>query len=40
MVERNPGSRDAWKFVLPGDTGYSTDFKVIRKRLRATAAVA
>ena len=35
MVERNPGASDAWRFLFPGDTGYSADFKAIRARLGA-----
>ena len=35
MVERRPGAADAWRFLFPGDTGYSADFKAIRARLGA-----
>jgi L-ascorbate metabolism protein UlaG (beta-lactamase superfamily) len=35
MVERNPGASDAWRFLFPGDTGYSADFRAIRERLGA-----
>ena len=35
MVERRPGASDAWRFLFPGDTGYSADFKAIRERLGA-----
>jgi N-acyl-phosphatidylethanolamine-hydrolysing phospholipase D len=33
MVERRPGASDAWRFLFPGDTGYSADFRAIRQRL-------
>lgn len=33
MVEHKPDATDAWRFLFPGDTGYSADFKVIRERL-------
>jgi L-ascorbate metabolism protein UlaG (beta-lactamase superfamily) len=35
MVERKPGASDAWRFLFPGDTGYSADFRAIRERLGA-----
>lgn len=35
MVERKPGAADAWRFLFPGDTGYSADFRAIRQRLGA-----
>lgn len=35
MVEHKPAAADAWRFLFPGDTGYSSDFKAIRQRLGA-----
>jgi len=35
MVERRPGASVAWRFLFPGDTGYSADFRAIRNRLGA-----
>jgi L-ascorbate metabolism protein UlaG (beta-lactamase superfamily) len=35
MVEHKPGAADAWRFMFPGDTGYSADFSAIRQRLGA-----
>ena len=35
MVERYPGASDVWRFLFPGDTGYSADFRAIRQRLGA-----
>jgi L-ascorbate metabolism protein UlaG (beta-lactamase superfamily) len=35
MVERYPGASNAWRFLFPGDTGYSADFRAIRQRLGA-----
>ena len=35
MVERKPSGSEAWRFLFPGDTGYSQDFKTIRSRLGA-----
>ena len=35
MVEQRPGASDAWRFLFPGDTGYSADFRAIRQRLGA-----
>lgn len=35
MVERHAGTTAAWRFLFPGDTGYSADFKAIRARLGA-----
>ncbi|MCX7226100.1 MAG: MBL fold metallo-hydrolase, partial [Burkholderiales bacterium] len=33
MVERQAGAKEAWRFMFPGDTGYSADFKAVRERL-------
>ena len=35
MVEQRPGASDSWRFLFPGDTGYSADFRAIRQRLGA-----
>lgn len=35
MVEWARSNAPAWRFLFPGDTGYSKDFKVIRERLGA-----
>ena len=35
MVAHKPGQADTWRFLFPGDTGYSADFKAIRHRLGA-----
>jgi L-ascorbate metabolism protein UlaG (beta-lactamase superfamily) len=35
MVERRPRAPDAWRFLFPGDTGFSADFKATRARLCA-----
>ena len=35
MVERAPNTAAAWRYFFPGDTGYSNDFKEIRRRLGA-----
>lgn len=35
MVEWRRGGAEPWRFLFPGDTGYSADFKAIRKRLGA-----
>ena len=34
-LEWQRGKADAWRFLFPGDTGYSNDFKEIRRRLGA-----
>lgn len=33
LVKWSPTSREPWRFLFPGDTGYSKDFAAIRKRL-------
>ena len=40
MVELRPAATDAWRFLFPGDTGYSADFQAIRARLGAVDFVA
>jgi L-ascorbate metabolism protein UlaG (beta-lactamase superfamily) len=40
MVEQCPGASVAWRFLFPGDTGYSADFKAIRERLGAVDLLA
>lgn len=40
LVEHRPDAADAWRFLFPGDTGYSADFKEIRKRLGAVDLLA
>ena len=40
MVERRPAAADVWRFLFPGDTGYSADFKAIRATLGAVDFVA
>jgi N-acyl-phosphatidylethanolamine-hydrolysing phospholipase D len=35
MVEWARSSLPSWRFMFPGDTGYSSDFKTIRQRLGA-----
>lgn len=32
---QRPGAEPEWRFLFPGDTGYSADFKAIRQRLGA-----
>jgi len=40
MVEWKRPQAGAWRFLFPGDTGYSNDFKAIRQRLGAVDFVA
>jgi N-acyl-phosphatidylethanolamine-hydrolysing phospholipase D len=35
LLEWSPPDQAAWRFLFPGDTGYSNDFKTIRQRLGA-----
>jgi N-acyl-phosphatidylethanolamine-hydrolysing phospholipase D len=35
LVEWSQPNQSAWRFLFPGDTGYSADFKTIRQRLGA-----
>lgn len=33
LLEWRPGAAAPWRFLFPGDTGYSADFKTIRERI-------